>query len=442
MATNKILIVDDNKNNRMILSLMLDDYMEDNVGINFEITEAEDGLKALNKCKEENFDIIFMDIMMPNMDGIEATKEIRALHKDVMIIAVSAVDDAQRQKEILSNGAEDYISKPINADIFLSRIGNYLSLINSRHHTRVQNDEAVNLYSPLVFSRQLVFNIKNDDDLAEFWEYYLLNDEIKIDNLSDVVRALFALGELQLKLKQKFSIVIEECEDNFYFSMRDLGKLDARFIKLVMAKNPVLKGYKHDSNVISFMLEKVSSVAKEEPLHVEVVPEKTVPTKEVETTVEYVKESEEIQVFDYMDDEDLVEIEDYVAQLNSLLLMVGSGDVDANETEEIVNSLEKIARIMSIYNESYSIGQALQILSQTINGNREEFMKISSDIGPMCAAFSIDIDNWLQMTFKDGAPSVNFLDDTITANAQTIGSMLNMDDTASADDSIDDIFDF
>jgi len=443
MAANKILIVDDNKNNRMILSLMLDDYMDEHKGVTFEISEAVDGLDALDKCTKENFDIIFMDIMMPNMDGIEATKEIRALKKEVMIIAVSAVDDAKRQKEILSNGAEDYISKPINADIFLSRIGNYLSLIESRHHARVKNDDAVNLYSPLIFSRQLIFNVKNDDALAEFWEYYLLSEDNKLDHLSDVVRSLFALGELQLKLKQTFSIIVEENEDNFYFSMTDLGKLDSRFVKLVMAKNPVLKGYKLEANTISFMLEKSISVEEEvvkvEPVKVEVIKEKVVV---VETSNEYVKETQSLSVYDYMDPEDLHEMEEYIAQLNSFLLMVGGGDISAQEVSEITSSLDRISRLMSIYNECYNMGQSLQNLSTKIDEHVDVFMEISSDVGPMCAAFSIDIDNWRKMTFHEGAPSVNFLDDTIIANAQTISSMLDMDTSASAEESLDDIFDF
>ena len=84
----KVLIVDDNKNNRMIVSLLLEDFMDDSDGIDFEIDEAADGLEAVNQCRKVAYDLVLMDIMMPNMDGVEATKIIRQENKSVMIIAI------------------------------------------------------------------------------------------------------------------------------------------------------------------------------------------------------------------------------------------------------------------------------------------------------------------------------------------------------------------
>jgi len=69
----KLLIVDDNANNRMVLRLLLQDYGEGNNTV-YEIQECENGLEAVNKAKSGEYSIIFMDIMMPEMDGIEATK--------------------------------------------------------------------------------------------------------------------------------------------------------------------------------------------------------------------------------------------------------------------------------------------------------------------------------------------------------------------------------
>lgn len=64
---SKILLVDDNDNNRLTLELLL----EEMDGI--EVFEAADGQIAIDMCKESEFDLIFMDIMMPNVDGFEAT---------------------------------------------------------------------------------------------------------------------------------------------------------------------------------------------------------------------------------------------------------------------------------------------------------------------------------------------------------------------------------
>ena len=69
-----ILIVDDNLNNRMILKLLLEDFEEENKENKFRIEEAGDGLEAISKCEKGNFDIVLMDIMMPNMDELKLLK--------------------------------------------------------------------------------------------------------------------------------------------------------------------------------------------------------------------------------------------------------------------------------------------------------------------------------------------------------------------------------
>ena len=173
-----ILLVDDNSNNRMILKLLLDDYSEENK-IKFNIDEAGDGVTAVKKCKDKTYDIIFMDIVLPNIDGIEATKIIRDMQKEVMIIAVSAIDDTIKQREILSSGAEDYISKPINSDIFVSRISNYITLVKARSHVR-RNEYYVNLFTKAVYSRNTKFMIHSEDSISEFWEFFSFKYYIKI----------------------------------------------------------------------------------------------------------------------------------------------------------------------------------------------------------------------------------------------------------------------
>ncbi len=221
MCKLNILIVDDNANNRLILKFLLEDYEEKNDDISFNINEASDGLEAVNKCKEESYDIVFMDIMMPNMDGIDATKLIREENPYLIIIAVSAVDDNTRQKKILNNGAEDYIPKPINADIFFSRMSNYITLHTARihlHATVKSNKNTINNMSDKIYNRNTNFIINSEDSLSEFWEFFLLEAQEKYDNLSDVVRTLFSLSEIYIRLSRSTNIFIEESKVTSSFS--------------------------------------------------------------------------------------------------------------------------------------------------------------------------------------------------------------------------------
>ncbi len=120
----KVLIVDDNNNNRLALNLLL----EETKGL--EIFEAEDGQVAVNMCAKEHFDLIFMDIMMPNMDGYEATKQIKQIRENTMIIALSALDDEDSKNKMLSCGAKGHLVKPIRSELFEASLATYLGLIN------------------------------------------------------------------------------------------------------------------------------------------------------------------------------------------------------------------------------------------------------------------------------------------------------------------------
>jgi len=439
-----VLIVDDNKNNRMILSLLLEDYMDEHKGVAFKMDEAVDGLEAVRMCDAKEYDLVFMDIMMPNMDGIEATKAIRQKHKKLLIIAVSAVDDNERQKLILSSGAEDYVSKPVNSDIFNRRLANYVNLVKSRvekkEHT-VENENGINLFTKEIYSRYTRFLLSSDDALSELWEYYLLDAEYKCESLSDVVRTIFSIGEIQIKLNINSSLFVEDSESFKYFTVVNIDSLPPKILELLIKKNEMICEYKIENNKVTFKLPKLVEVIeeiKEESFSAPIEPlqEKPTPALEVQSSVA-------LQIFDYIDEDDMSDLEEYAGRLSSLMLIVGSGDVSEDEAIEIYTYIEKIGAILSTYSEIYAIAKALSTLASDMSTHIPEFIKNSEALGPMCAAFSKDMRNWIEMSFHTGAPSIDFMNDTIAVNSQTIGNMLKMDEApAGGDDDFDDIFDF
>jgi len=105
-----ILVADDNIMNQKVLALMLSKF---NTTINY----ANNGLEAIEQYKNNNYSIIFMDIQMPMMDGLEATKIIKATnkfkHSPIPIIAVSASAYTDDRKKANLAGIDDFISKPI-----------------------------------------------------------------------------------------------------------------------------------------------------------------------------------------------------------------------------------------------------------------------------------------------------------------------------------------
>lgn len=114
----KILIVDDDEKIRNLISI----YLE-NEG--FRIIKASDGLEALKALEKEPVDLIMMDVMMPEMDGIEACMKIRE-EKNMPIIMVSAKSEELEKIYGLSSGADDYITKPFNPMELIARVKSQL----------------------------------------------------------------------------------------------------------------------------------------------------------------------------------------------------------------------------------------------------------------------------------------------------------------------------
>jgi signal transduction histidine kinase/DNA-binding NarL/FixJ family response regulator/HPt (histidine-containing phosphotransfer) domain-containing protein len=105
-----ILVVDDNEFNLKVAVGLLDLYK-------INARTASSGKDAINMIKENNFDIVFMDHMMPEMDGVEATNEIRKLggkYKQIAIIALTANADKGAKEMFLENGFNDLVTKPID----------------------------------------------------------------------------------------------------------------------------------------------------------------------------------------------------------------------------------------------------------------------------------------------------------------------------------------
>lgn len=445
----KVLIVDDNENNRMLLRAVLEDYAEEDKETELIISEAVNGAEAVMMAQNESYALILMDIMMPEMDGIEATRQIRAQDSKVMIIAVSAVDDTARQSEILAYGAEDYISKPVKMDIFRARLGNYFALIHSRLNPPKRfNPSPANLYSSEIFSRKFLFYVQNDDELAEFWEYYLLNQENGSEEMSAAVRTLYALGSVGLKLHMKFQIITEEGDAFIYMTLVGIDQIDAKIVKLVLLKNPDVTDYKIEERKLTIRIPRLEKTPPK-PLtqSIQAAPAASIPSvqpAEAQAPASvYVAKEEVLTVYDYMDEEDLNEIKGYISNLGSLLLLVGSGDIQRDEVADIATTLSRIGKVATTYSDSYAIGHSLIGLSDAIHNNIDLFIAKSGSLGALCGAFSRDLMSWIRMTFEEGAPSVDFMNDTIMSNAQMISSFLNSDDTANHEAvDLDDIFDF
>ena len=110
----KILIVDDEENIREVLK----EYAEFS---GYEVFEAANGFEAIKMCKEDDFDIVIMDIMMPKLDGFSAVKEIKKI-KDVPILMLSARMEEYDKLFGFELGIDDYVVKPFSPKEVMARV--------------------------------------------------------------------------------------------------------------------------------------------------------------------------------------------------------------------------------------------------------------------------------------------------------------------------------
>src|SRR5215207_8835712 len=110
-----ILLVEDEENlhDALKLNLELEGY---------QVTSAFDGIQAMKAVQNEYFDLIIMDVMIPEMDGFSATQNIRLTNTEVPILILSAKDSSADRVTGLKKGADDYLTKPFNLEELLLRV--------------------------------------------------------------------------------------------------------------------------------------------------------------------------------------------------------------------------------------------------------------------------------------------------------------------------------
>lgn len=111
----RILIVDDEEKIRN----MIRKYTEYE---GFQTDEAKDGLEAVQKCEKNNYDLCVMDIMMPNLDGFSAVKEIKKTHPRMPFIMLSALGEEYDKIHGFDIGVDDYVVKPFSSKELMMRI--------------------------------------------------------------------------------------------------------------------------------------------------------------------------------------------------------------------------------------------------------------------------------------------------------------------------------
>ncbi len=126
----RLLLVEDEKSLQKMIKMNLE--LE-----GYEVVAVDNGKDALKKYDEQHFDLLLLDIMLPDMDGLQVCQHVRLTNTKVPVLFLTAKDSPQDRVEGLKRGGDDYLTKPFNLEELLLRVKNLLK--------RTTNDNGVNM---------------------------------------------------------------------------------------------------------------------------------------------------------------------------------------------------------------------------------------------------------------------------------------------------------
>lgn len=142
-----ILVVEDDKNTRKLMCAVLKRS-------GFEVFSAENGVQALDVMDKQHIDLIVLDIMMPQMDGYELTKELRAANMQLPILMVSAKQEAKDRRMGFRMGTDDFMTKPVDEEEMVLRIHALLRRSQIAHDKRLYIGNTVLDYDAMTVTQE------------------------------------------------------------------------------------------------------------------------------------------------------------------------------------------------------------------------------------------------------------------------------------------------
>ena len=214
-----ILVVEDNADMRELFCTVLTDG-------GYRAVPAVDGVDALNIMEREYIDLIVADVMMPNMDGCELTRELREAKYDLPILMVTAKNQFEDMKTGFRAGTDDYMVKPVNVNELLLRVKALL------RRARIFSEKKIVVGGTVLDYDALTVTRNGEESILPQKEFYLLYKLLSYPNkiftrqqLMDEIWGMFSETDERTvnthinRLRERFS----DCTDFEIVTVRGLG---------------------------------------------------------------------------------------------------------------------------------------------------------------------------------------------------------------------------
>jgi CheY-like chemotaxis protein len=226
MNTIKLLIVDDIEDNRMLLQAICR-KME-----GFEIKEACDGIEAVEMVEQWRPHIILIDVMMPRMDGFQASKIIKERYPQTIIMALTATVDPNMEKNMASIGVASYIHKPVDKELIRFKLQNFAALLHSREgeFKHIFLKEALNPFSLDIRHFKTIFTISDAESVMDFGNWIVIRHDETLNvpcRRMDIALELFyELMRQGIRQSGSMNIVVEENYEELFVTMKFKTMID------------------------------------------------------------------------------------------------------------------------------------------------------------------------------------------------------------------------
>ncbi len=443
-----ILITDDIEDNRLILKNICKKLKD------VRVLEAVNGLEATQIVENEDIDIVLMDVMMPVMDGFEATKIIKEMDTPPYLLIITAVSDKETEDKFIKLGIDGYVRKPVDKEAIKSKLEGLISscLVKKGAKTGMSAKKPISKQAGKCRNFKTYFYISDEEDAMSLglWltDLKSKNDAGITFEFEDDLAAVYKLCKSCIKVNSPLTVIVEEDFENAYLTFIPSNSIDCMEINDMLSAS-VKKNLLCETTLI-YLTIKMGNESKmnfAEPLKPNAEPKEKITVSEEDVELLRRSHTDKISARQFVADfaetgsmdeiYDLKDIEEKWKELNS--------DLSSSNTKEALISLidgaiDEYSRVINRIYEFSAIGYALSSLCAFLRSIEEERVPtVSQKLSMLLGLVLDDLVSWRNNIFViQETADIHYLDSSLLSSCMQIDALIS-EKVAAADDDDDDL---
>ncbi len=424
----KILIADDDVKNRQILMEVIKEIGE------VHIFEALNGECAVSKTMDIKPDIIFMDILMPKVDGFLATKKIKELLPQTVIIIVSLIDNSSIETNIREVGATALLKKPFSKEILKYELLNIIEFIKIKKDIKhdIYLRSAINPFSSEIRVIKTVVNINDTEDMMDFglWlvERYLSYNETQSLIFTQTLNSLYTIISKSLKEEVFVSIIIEESYHCLFliFGLSEKLKIDRELydIKLQLNENIVLE---NGQIFIKLNIKDIHEPKIEQKSNNKIIKDIDDGERELlrKSFGDKIDAKSYLKMIDFEMNDEIYEMKDLESEFEHILMDL-EHDFSTANLHKLSNILSQYSTIINSFYEFNALGYSISMLGTLLYNLKENLdIALKKKCLILLSGICSDLVNWRDSIFINATTNdIHYLDSSLLSSCMQIESIL------------------